>query len=409
MTSALRGKTLDVAAGQRAEFVAHTRDAARLEVEDAFFNTASAVFLPDVPGSSLGRGALPVPFTNVPLWAELHRSHDPFATAIRTKPFDPDASGGGSANQRESGLHVILAALRFLEGNPQHALVIAGHTDTSGDPAFNTRLSAARGRSVLALLEAKKTDFVAACAAFNAPGDDPVVLHYAARTRGWPCDPASRDRATPDEVRGFQQTFNRDFAASIDVDGVVGNETRGAYFDLYQADLDVAAGGPEAMRALRGHLRFVSASQKVLALGERFPRENPGQDGLKSQANRRVEMLFFAPPRVPDVAAGDVGEQIFRRRLFTFAALDRDALVSPATPPKSGGEQPGPRLVQSRAAEPGVAEPTEALVTRMPAAGDRDPEDAWLFLEPFDRLHPGVGHQEVPDEERQREDDTPLA
>ena len=380
----IRAKTLDVAVGQRVQFTALTRDASRLEVEDAFFNTGSAVFLPDVPSARQNGVPVPVPFTNPKLFAELVRSHERFTLNFVTEPFDPDASSDRPA--REGALHVIVAALRFLEQNPSHALVVAGHTDRAGDAAFNDRLSAARGRSAVALLEGKRADFVASARSFHAPEDDVVILRYAARTRGWPCDPADEARATNDEIREFQRFFNRDFVQTIATDGVVGDETRGAYFDLYEADIGASAGGRPALAALRSHVRFVDPAHKVLACGERFPRESPETDGLRSQQNRRVELLFFAPPRVPLLASSDAATQIYRRKLFQFAALDRDALAKPLV---GAGERETPAgITLTTVPSPPAELLPPPLTTTMPNAGQLMPGDPWAFLTPFNELHP---------------------
>lgn len=380
----IRAKTLDVAAGQRVQFTALTRDASRLEVEDAFFNTGSAVFLPDVPSARLNGVPVPLPYNNPQLLAELARSHERFTLRFISEPFDPNAASDRPA--REGALHVIVAALRFLEQNPSYALVVAGHTDRSGDEAFNDRLSAARGRSTVALLEGKRAEFVATARTFHAAEDDAVILHYAAHTRGWQCDPAAPDRPASDEVREFQRYFNRDFGKTIAVDGVVGDETRGAYFDLYEDDIAASAGGRPALAALRGHLRFVDPGHKVLACGERFPRENPETDGLRSEQNRRVELLFFSPPRVPNLGASDVPTQIYRRKLFQFTALDRDTLAKPLV---GTGEAATPGEITLKPGEPPPAAVLPPpLVTTMPNAGKLNPKDPWAFLTPFHELHP---------------------
>jgi hypothetical protein len=384
---ALTPKVVEVAAGQRAQFVALVRDAATLEVEDAFFNTASAVFLPDVPGGVPNGSPVPVPFTNAELLVALTRSHEKFTTTFIITPFDPE--DGGNQPARESGLHVIVAALRFLERNPGHKLVIAGHTDRAGDDAFNTRLSAARGRSVQALLEGKKADFVAACHQFHAPDDDPVVLHFAARTRGFDCEPKNAAAATRDEIRGFQKSFNAKFKASIAVNGLVTDELHGAYFDLYEDDIRASAGGKAELDALRTQLRFVDPAHKVLPFGERFPRENPAQDGLRSQKNRRVELLFFVPPRVPDVAAKDIGEQLFRKKLFAFSPLDRDRLAFAGV---GGGVGDAPAgITTTTIPTPQGIPALDPPATEMPSAGVRSPTDPWAFLEPFAEHHPSEG------------------
>ena len=384
----IRAKTLDVAAGQRVHFTALTRGASRLEVEDAFFNTGSAMMLPDVPGQQTPGGPQNVEFSNHEMWAALHLAHPEFSITMRTTPFDPGAHGADE-DGREDGLHVILAALRFLEQNPAHKLVAAGHADRAGDDAFNLRLSAARGRNVVAVLEGRRAEFVDSCALLHSAEDDGVVLHYAARTRGWMCDPADPSRPTRDEMRIFQQSFNADFGAKIAADGAVGNETRGAYFDLYQSDLETRAGSPDALRALRSHIRFVDPGHKVLACGERFPIENAEADGLRSQRNRRVELLFFAPPRVPNVTAADAGEQIYRRRLFEFTALDRDALGPIAADVPVGAVALS--ISPAPSPPPGIGDVNDEFRTSLPNAGRSSPKAPWAFLSAFDQHHPDEG------------------
>ena len=375
-------------AGSKSHFIKRVRDAKRLEVEDAFFNTGSALFLPTVPGSVSPVGAVPTPFSNAELFLELSKAHRGFTANVVAVPFEPDEPGS-NGKDRTVGLQVILAALRFLEQNPGHRLLIAGHTDRAGSEGFNMRLSAARGQSVLAVLEGKRNDFVAACRSFHSTDDAPIVLHYAAQEHGIPCEPLDASKASPDEIRAFQEGFNNKFNASIAVDGKVGDQTRGAYFDLYQADLDRRAGGKEAMQRLRRQLRFVNPAHKVLPCGEKFPREKPLEDGLRSQANRRVELLFFAPPRLPDVAAPDAGEQIYKRKLFSFVALDLDELVGPETPPTGTSRS---LFAFSLASDPiRDSDADDVLTTSMPAAGVRDPNDGWAFLRPFDELHPDEG------------------
>lgn len=379
----MKTKTLEIQTNQLSRFETLVRDASRLEVEDAFFHTASAVFLPDVPGAITPGDAVLTPFTNVQQLADLGTSHPQFAADLVIIPFDPDDGASSNALARENGLHVILAALKFLEKNPAHQLVIAGHTDRAGDDAFNVRLSAARGRSVLAVLEGKRSDFVAACALFHVPEDDAVVLRFAARSAGFQTEPVDSSRAAPEEIREFQREFNDKFKASIRVSGVVGDETRGAYFDLYEADLAKSAGGKDALAKLRTQIRFIDAAHKVLGFGEKFPRENPGQDGLRSQLNRRVEFLFFSPPRLPKVAAPDVGEQIFKRKLFSLTALDRKSLADTTT---AGGTVAAGATGMS--VVPIALIPDDPLSLTMKHAGVRDPQDPYAFLGPFHDLHP---------------------
>jgi hypothetical protein len=116
-------------------------DAFRLEVETAFFQTSSSVFLPEVPAPPPENGtAKSVDFSNEAVWSEIKASTEAFATAARTGAFGPDADGDGQG-AIEPGLPVIVAALRFLDQHLEHRLVVAGHTDTTGGEELNEELS----------------------------------------------------------------------------------------------------------------------------------------------------------------------------------------------------------------------------------------------------------------------------
>ena len=142
------GKTMNVGSGSVHVFVVRRRSGRRLEVEDAFFNTSSAVFLPTVPqGAAESADDRLVNFSNEELWKGLSETEIRFTKAVRTEPFDPEAaSDGDDPEQRQTGLYVLIAALRFLEQNPAHKLLVTGHADRSGTDAYNLSLSDARAR-----------------------------------------------------------------------------------------------------------------------------------------------------------------------------------------------------------------------------------------------------------------------
>ena len=243
------------------------RRAIRLELASTYFNTASAQFLPRLD--------------------DPHEHHE---------------EDQGSAEER--GLEAIVYTLRYLELYPDRALVVAGHTDTAGADAYNRPLSEARAQCVVALIEGDRDGFVAACKRYHVDEDDAYVLRYAARTRGWTCDPGDAPRATKAQVEAFQVRYNQTFAKSIAEDGVAGPQTWGAYFDLYEDDLRGLAGGADALAAQRARVRWVDAGKKALGCGEDFPRVGVGVDGQAEQENRRTEVLFFEPAELPPVVSG---------------------------------------------------------------------------------------------------------
>jgi hypothetical protein len=329
----------------------------RLEIEDEYFNTASAVLLPDVPAKKSTGDAQEVNFSDEQLWKELTASHETFAETVRDRSFDPEADG--AAIDRYAGLGVLLTALRFLEANQSCRLLITGHTDRSGGDDYNLRLSAARARGVLAVLEGDREAFVCACHEFHADEDDVFVLRYMVTEHGWDCEPGGDTKSDPHAVEAFQRTYNDRFSKSITVDGVVGDQTWGAYFDVYQNDLAAMARSQADLDILRGKLRFVSSQKKFLPCGEHYPIENPAKDGYRSQLNRRVELLFFEPRDIPDPADERTPDLIYKHNLFRFDVLG-----------------PGD-------------------LTEMASLGETDAADLWAFLEPFDSSQPAAGRQSI--------------
>ncbi|MBX3470614.1 MAG: hypothetical protein KF878_27415 [Planctomycetes bacterium] len=295
-----------------------------LELASAYFNTASAQFLP------------------------------------RLDPPAGEPPREGSTEER--GLEVLVYTFRFLELYRDRALVVAGHADTAGSDAYNQPLSEARAGCVVALLEGDRAGFVAACKRYHRDEDDAYVLRYAARTRGWPCDPGDGGRATKAQVKAFQTSYNQTFGRAILEDGIAGQQTWGAYYDLYDDDLAALAGGPAALAEQRGRLRWVDPARKALGCGEEYPRVAAGVDGLAAQENRRIEVLFFEPSELPPEVSGPA---IYGGG-YTFEPLDLAAatyradlrLVDHERQPLGGaaaslhGELDGGQVSGDRAADP---------------------------------------------------------
>lgn len=353
-----------------------TKPARRLEVPDMAFSHGSAVVLPSIPPAKSPEPATQTEFANTALWQDLEGALADVATKLKG-PFLPPNLGPA----REPGLPLVLATLQFLKDNADHKLVVAGHADTTGSDAVNEKLSAARAKAVVALLEGKRDDWLKAVKEWNADEDARVVVAWAASARAWPCHPA-QCKDVKAAVREFQRAYNRELEPRIGVDGLVGPQTRGAWFDVYEAFLEQRAGGKDALATLRGNLRWVSDDVKALPCGERYPLEKPGQDGYRSKLNRRVEVLLFATADVPDLTLADPPAVVYTGD-YVFETLE------PTVTPPSGADEELP--------EPDIAPVTDddgdgvqeqALVTTMPVRPHADASDPWCFLEPFDQGFP---------------------
>ena len=361
-------------------------DVYRVEIEDAFFQTASAVFLPDAPLAFEEEGdeADEVGFWDDELWKALHDSHPAFADNLQKQPYLPESADGSP--HRVAGVGRLATALRFLQKNKTHQLLIAGHTDRAGAPDYNQKLSEARAKVVLALLEGKREVFVETCNSYHVSDDDAVFVRYAARTRAWPCDLHGDRQASAQVIKQFQTSYNQEFSAKIAIDGVVGQQTLGAYYDILADEFAATVGGRGRLEALRGEIRFVSNQHRLVGFGEKYPADPSEPDGTRCQSDRRVEMLFFEPPHLPDLSNPEkAGHKIYVEKLFTPVPLPPDAI----TPDSGGGAASGDfQLVDAEPPEPGVGEPEEELVTAMDCVQSaQDPQDRWAFLEPLDEAH----------------------
>lgn len=393
----------------------------RILVQDAHFHTDSSVFLPRDPGAGGGGILAPRELSNDAFWDEVKKNHAGYVASAKEGEFAPpeaseegdgtasDANGASGASEAKGGaggtsaaagaggLEAVLGALKFLEANPDHALVVAGHTDRAGAEGHNQELSDARARCVAAMIEGDRAGYVGAAKAHDKPESDGSMLAFAARARNFPCRPADPAKPSQAEIKAFQKAYNQDFGKSIAVDGVVGDETRGAYFDLLDAELELQAGGKEALAALRGKLKFLDAGKKTLACGERFPIDRPDVDGAASQANRRVELLFFPPEPRPDLKAKDAADAVYHKGTFEFILVDPVTLGEGGAG-GDGGDAGEAALEDAPAPEDGAGEMEGDLITEMPKLQDNpDLVDRYAFLEPFDEAFPEFGGQAVAD------------
>ncbi|MCA8959638.1 MAG: OmpA family protein [Planctomycetes bacterium] len=377
-------------------FKVRSRRGRRIFIDDFHFHTGSSVFLPRDPAGSREGVDTPREFSNDAYWNAIDESRPDYVDAAKDGEYVPpeDDGGGSSSFVEASGLELILAGLRVFERHPDHSLVVAGHTDRVGSASSNEALSGTRAKSVASVLSGDRAGYLEATRAHDKPESDGSMLSFAAETRGYPCDPQDPAHPTKAEIRAFQAAYNREFGKAIGEDGIVGDRTRGAYFDILEDTLARQAGGVEALAALRAKTRFVDDQRRTLPCGERFPIERPGEDGVASAKNRRVELLYFPPAFEPDLSVDDIAERIYDRRLFRFDDLDPTTLEV-ASPGSASGAHDEFQLVEVAASEGAdeTEEPLETHMTRLQTSVD--PADPYGFIEPFGSSSPDAGNQAV--------------
>lgn len=243
-----------------------------------------------------------VPGVDVVEMEDIHFHHDS-AVVLPWVPGDED-EGAADEGTRPTGLAVIAAALRNAKENPKHKVLLAGHADSSGGPDHNRKLSAARAEATRALLEGDKEAWAKACSKHQKVEDLQRALLWVAEAHGWPCHPGAVDddlgAKTKAARRAFRERFNEDFAGSLALDGDTSVSDWKAMFDLYELALSDELG--DDLPAGRSALTFNEPA--ILACGEDFAKGSEKPEGMRSAADRRVDILFLDPEDpYPDFAS----------------------------------------------------------------------------------------------------------
>lgn len=273
-------------------------------------------------------GSIQSEATLVPIGAAHFRT----GSAVLLPEGESPTSDVGTAT---TSVGALAMALRFNEEHPGQQLLVAGHTDSVASDASNDKLSTQRAQAVHAVLTGDRDAFVSIADAAHKVSDWKQILRWASvdlavlfplRASGdagpppapvpaafsfAACDPGVIDDNAftgVEPVKAFQRAFNANKATlastadDLKVDGAFGKKTWGAVFDCYQYNLARELGeDPAGVQALRALLTFLPTKQPFVGFGEHHPADGNTADGAESQANRRVEVLFFAKGQEPNV------------------------------------------------------------------------------------------------------------
>lgn len=255
-------------------------------------------------------------------YLEIGSSHFNLNSAV----FLPNDSERQTPDESEdifsSGIVMIERTIHFLELTSKK-LLIAGHTDTVGDPQANITLSKYRAESVYAILLGDRELFMRVADAPHIPdkgtkyntllNDKIQIAEWAAKEFNWTCSVKEIHNDIISATKAFQKCYNRDIeklnpgGELLSVDGDWGPKTWGAVFDCYQAKLaqrlTISVKKINDYRAkLNLSSRFVFPSKHYIACGENHPIDRPGFDETLSAKNRRVEMIFFDDGPAPEIS-----------------------------------------------------------------------------------------------------------
>jgi outer membrane protein OmpA-like peptidoglycan-associated protein len=261
----LIGRAQSLPTGEEHVFVVSTFEGGRIEMADAHFNFDSAVLLPDE---------------------------------------GEDAPNPASDAERITALAVLRACCLYAQDNPSQKVVVAGHTDTKGKPAYNLGLSRMRAENVRAALVGDKDAWVKTALAKHTVADRQRILRFVAFTLGWNCNPGAVDDqdgpATRAAMKGFRTRFDADIKGKTKSTAWTDKQLWQAFFDVYMLELKALMDVDDAgLASLQQGIKFVDSAHEAVGCGECHPVEGSGQDGRRSVTNRRVEILFFEPGHEP--------------------------------------------------------------------------------------------------------------
>lgn len=259
----------------------------------------------------------------------------------------PEGEAPGQEHAAVTGIGLFALALRFAEENPGKKLFIAGHTDTTASVDFNQTLSEERAQCALAVLEGDRDAFVGLVDARHTVADYKQILSWCSKAFAdveFDCDPGIVDDnafTAIEPLKRFQAAYNRNKAAvgassqpDLVVDGDIGPKTWGAMFDVYQFGLRDELGEDEdGLAELRDKLAFVDDERKALGFSEHHPVDQVGRDNVRSQSNRRVELMFFDTGEEPDLVLAESDPDV--SELYLPAEYEHQTI-----PPREGGSKP---------------------------------------------------------------------
>jgi|GEM_PF-3698075 peptidoglycan hydrolase-like protein with peptidoglycan-binding domain len=243
---------------------------------------------------------------------------------------------GNAAADELSGLSVIRASLAYLKNNSDYRMLVVGHADTVGDDAYNLKLSQDRARNVLHLIRGERQSWVDLSLGHHQPKDIQAILKWIS-SFGWPTDPGALDGILGEQSKKatneFQAFYNFTFEKDIAVDGIVGPQTFGAFFDVFEKALALSLQSEGTdLDSRRTSLELVSEGHT--GCGESHPIAAIGQDNYRSATNRRVEILFFGPGETVDLGADPTLDSIYadsatRRDYLSELVIQGDRGIEP--------------------------------------------------------------------------------
>lgn len=126
-------------------------------------------------------------------------------------PEQEDPGEGNADERKVTPVGIIASCLRYAQEHPNDLLLVAGHTDTSGNLDYNKKLSAWRAENILALLTNNGKRWAQICNSRDRmkSRDYNQILAWLSEERGFNCHPGKIDDSGNDLlVNTFRKEYN---------------------------------------------------------------------------------------------------------------------------------------------------------------------------------------------------------
>ena len=241
------------------------------------------------------------------------------AVMMPENPEGPSATDGPPTRKqvRLSGILALAIAFKQVQLHPDRKLLVAGHTDRSGETAYNFDLSRHRAHNVMHLLKGGKEEWAEISRSKHKVEDYQQIMLYFSSRPGWNCNPGKVDNTWGPKTETATRNFIEHYAsfahklapvavpAGSLVDTIKDDPKHewpeplwGAVYDLYQHELVRAVTGKhtadEDFEGIRNAMAPMDPARPVVGCGESFPISK--RSDYRSQKDRRVEIMFFDTP-----------------------------------------------------------------------------------------------------------------
>lgn len=230
------------------------------------------------------------------------------------------------------GLELAVATWKQAMDYPERQLLVAGHTDASGDSAYNRDLSEHRAEQVRLYLTGAHDEWGAHASEHGEVDDLQAVLHWISASFEFDCDPGKIDNLwgpnTEAGLAAFRAWYARRLNREAPSDPKATPQDWAAVSESYDRALMRSLGIDKSQLAsARAALQW-RFGDKVLACGESWPSRAP-ETGSAAE-NRRVEVLFAEPEDLPDALfAGSEGAALYDNPRYRWEWLKADQLPLP--------------------------------------------------------------------------------